>query len=136
MNAVKLAAAIDELRIIAHIVARAQRKMIYFPHQTLKCTTDLDAVHSNGCSLRLLDLLAADDVDFDHDLRGIKKHIDRDTGKLRDLFRPRCAKASDGWKGVWPAPKPAPSDGWTTNPPDGRGIQSFKPSPGGWTSSF
>jgi hypothetical protein len=115
MNAVKLTAAIDELRIIKHIVARAQRRRIYFPHQTLKCTTDLDAVDSNGCPLRLLDLLAADDVDFDHDLSGIKEHIDRDTGKLRDLFRPRCAKASDGWGSVWPTPTPAPSDGWGTS---------------------
>jgi hypothetical protein len=43
--------------------------------------------------------------------------------------------ASDGWGSVWPAPKPPPSDRWTSNMPDGWGL----PPPSkadGWGSSF
>jgi hypothetical protein len=44
------------------------------------------------------------------------------------------ADPSGRWS--WAVPEAAPSDGWTTNLPDGWGIQSFRPSPGGWGSSF
>lgn len=36
------------------------------------------------------------DSDFNHDILGIHKHIDRETGKLRDCFVPRCAKKHQG----------------------------------------
>jgi hypothetical protein len=41
------------------------------------------------CPLRLADLLAAEDHDFVHDIVGIAKHIDWDTGKLGGAFLPR-----------------------------------------------
>lgn len=50
---------------------------------------DLTAVHANGCPLRLDELLEAPDGDFMHDVTGIRRHIDRDTGKLTDCFLPR-----------------------------------------------
>lgn len=52
---------------------------------------DLVTVHANGCPLKLEDLLAASDADFAHDLLGIRTHLDRDSGQLNDLFRPRFA---------------------------------------------
>lgn len=50
---------------------------------------DLTACHSNGCPLRLEDLLKARNFDFAHDVSGISKHIDRATGKLGGMFLPR-----------------------------------------------
>lgn len=50
---------------------------------------DLTAVHANGNPLRLGELLEANDFDFNHDVFGIRRHIDRETGLLRDFFVPR-----------------------------------------------
>uniref|UniRef100_A0A6M3JLK6 DUF6874 domain-containing protein n=1 Tax=viral metagenome TaxID=1070528 RepID=A0A6M3JLK6_9ZZZZ len=52
---------------------------------------DLTACHLNGCPLDLQRLLAAEDFDFSHDVVGIRNHIDRRTGTLRDCFVPRMA---------------------------------------------
>lgn len=53
---------------------------------------DLTAVHANGCPLRLAKLCEADDFNFLHDMYGIARHLDRDTGKLGGCFVPRFAK--------------------------------------------
>lgn len=50
---------------------------------------DVTAVHANGCPLRLVDLLEADEFNFSHDIFGIHRHLDRETGKLGDCFSPR-----------------------------------------------
>lgn len=51
---------------------------------------DLTICHfSAGQRIRLDDLLAADDLNFIHDVAGINKHLDRETGELMDGFRPR-----------------------------------------------
>lgn len=52
---------------------------------------DLSATHSNGCPLDLGRLLAAEDDDFAHDVGGIRRHLDRETGELMDCFVPRVA---------------------------------------------
>lgn len=55
---------------------------------------DLCAVHANGNPLRLEALLEADDFNFCHDIYGIRRHLDRDTGKLGDFFSPRFSRVS------------------------------------------
>ncbi len=50
---------------------------------------DITACHLNGCPLRLFDLLNANQGNFFHDIIGINEHINRETGKLQDLFLPR-----------------------------------------------
>ena len=50
---------------------------------------DVTAVHANGCPLRLVDLLEADGFNFTHDIFGINRHLDRETGKLDGRFFPR-----------------------------------------------
>lgn len=52
---------------------------------------DLDAVNSNGCPLDFDKLAGFDDFDFAHDIVGIYKNLDRNTGQLTDHFIPRCA---------------------------------------------
>lgn len=49
---------------------------------------DVTAVHANAMPLALRLLLAADDGDFAHDVFGIRRWIDRDTGRL-GCFTPR-----------------------------------------------
>lgn len=50
---------------------------------------DIIACHANGNPLRLDALLKADDGQFGHDVFGIRRHINRETGKLGDCFVPR-----------------------------------------------
>ena len=51
----------------------------------------IDACHSNGCPLKLQELLEPDDTNFAHDVFGIRRHINRKTGKLENCFVPRYA---------------------------------------------
>lgn len=50
---------------------------------------DIPATHLNGCPLKLYNLLEADDFNFAHDVFGIRRHLDRNTGKLEHCFLPR-----------------------------------------------
>lgn len=58
----------------------------------MDCQMDLTATHANGCRLNLPKLLAFDDFNFSHDVFGIRRHLDRTTGKLGGCFLPRCAQ--------------------------------------------
>ena len=53
---------------------------------------DIEAAHNGDCPLDLERWLASDDVNFTHDVGGIIKHMDRETGKLGGCFSPRYAK--------------------------------------------
>lgn len=52
---------------------------------------DINACHSNGCPLKLKELLEADDFTFAHDVFGIREHINRETGQLEHCFVPRLS---------------------------------------------
>lgn len=52
---------------------------------------DVTATHANGCPLKLSELLAAESFDFAHDVFGIRRHINRQNGRLEDHFWPRYA---------------------------------------------
>ena len=58
----------------------------------LSLAMDLAACHANGCPLRLEDLLVAEKTAFIHDITGIMRHMDRETGELGNCFVPRLAK--------------------------------------------
>lgn len=62
------------------------------PRKAVDFAMDVTAAHANGNPLRLADLLAADDFNFIHDVFGIERHIDRDTGKLGNCFSPRFSQ--------------------------------------------
>jgi hypothetical protein len=53
---------------------------------------DICAVHANGNPLRLQDLLEADDVNFAHDMGGIRAWLNRASGKLDGSFSPRYSQ--------------------------------------------
>ncbi len=52
---------------------------------------DLSATHCNGMPLDLDRLASADDANFGHDIFGIRRHINRETGELQNCFVPRFA---------------------------------------------
>lgn len=80
----------DDQDFINRIVSRAkQLSLINRNYSGMTCTMDLTAVHCNGNPLRLRDLLNADDFNFMHDVCGIARHLNRDTGELMDFFSPR-----------------------------------------------
>lgn len=56
---------------------------------TIEVQMDIAAVHLNNCKLDLGKLLEADNFNFAHDVSGIRRHIDTNTGKLKNGFLPR-----------------------------------------------
>lgn len=52
---------------------------------------DIAATHYH-CPLQLEALFNADRTNFLHDIGGIERHLDRETGQLMNCFRPRFAQ--------------------------------------------
>lgn len=52
---------------------------------------DITATHLNGTKLKLRDMYRAPSFDFFHDIWGIANNLNRETGKLENLFLPRFA---------------------------------------------
>lgn len=77
--------------IVGRAVMMAERNGQALPNDRLQLTMDLCACHLNGCPLKLAELLQADDFNFAHDVWGIRRHMNRTTGKLADCFLPRFA---------------------------------------------
>jgi hypothetical protein len=83
----------DEMLTIVEIAKRTEllAQSIGVNYKRLDIIMDLNACHSNGCPLKLAELASADESNFAHDVFGIRRHIDRTTGELRDCFLPRYA---------------------------------------------
>jgi hypothetical protein len=65
---------------------RLDRRLVY---DLINADMDITAVHVNCCPLDLIELLAADDANFGHDVFGIRRHLDRNTATLQGCFLPR-----------------------------------------------
>lgn len=83
----------DDARIIGQVVKRAVKVLAQqgVTADVLSMHMDITACHASGCKLKLAELLAADDFNFGHDVFGISRHINRETGQLEDCFVPRFA---------------------------------------------
>jgi len=80
-----------EMQLIVKIAQRAfSMDMGYEDFQALNM--DIAACHLNGNPLKLEELLNADDFNFAHDVNGINRHMNRETGKLTNSFSPRYSK--------------------------------------------
>jgi hypothetical protein len=85
----------EDLEIIEEIVDRACRLITVTgaPMPTkMDLLMDIEAAHI-VCPLRLNDLLGASDSNFAHDIGGIRRHLNRETGELEGCFLPRYAAA-------------------------------------------
>jgi hypothetical protein len=83
----------EDAEIITAIVSRAVKEDSRLDPTTLMM--DLSAANANDCGLRLADFLAAPDYDFLHDVYGIYRHMNRETGKLEGCFIPRYIKKEE-----------------------------------------
>lgn len=86
----------EETSIIEAIVGRyraeAERlKALPKSFKPINLTMDISAAHI-ALPIDLDRLLAADLTTFMHDIGGISRHINRDTGELGGCFVPRTAK--------------------------------------------
>lgn len=85
-------ASADDMRLIMAIVKRAIVDGLITPKSTMDLEMDITATHLNGTPLRLADLLVADRFNFVHDVGGIRRHLNRETGKLDGRFLPRYTR--------------------------------------------
>lgn len=61
-------------------------------YKIMDADMDLTATHVNGNPLKLSELLSADNDNFGHDVFGIRRHLNRDTGELMNCFSPRFSQ--------------------------------------------
>lgn len=83
----------EDRTLIAHIARRAcetEMEIVFAARPMIDWMMDITACHASN-PLKLADLLAFDRANFSHDVFGIAQHLDRETGKLRDCFSPRCS---------------------------------------------
>jgi len=82
-------------RKLARAIARRARDLLLdmrVDRPAMDIDMDIVATHCNGNPLRLQDLLGADDFNLLHDVSGIARHLNRQTGKLENHFSPRFSK--------------------------------------------
>lgn len=93
MNGASFKVTAQEALLISKIAKRAVRlaKKYKVDYDFMTADMDITACHANGCPLRLGELLNTDDGNFGHDVFGIRRYIDRETGKLKltNCFLPR-----------------------------------------------
>lgn len=77
----------EDFKVIRKIVDRVW-KTDHGSGDKLNLIMDIEATHISR-PLRLKELLEADDANFFHDINGIMRFIDRDTGELTGCFSPR-----------------------------------------------
>lgn len=77
----------EEMELVRRITKRAVAKYPELDYMSL--SMDISATHASGCPLKLEELANAKRSDFFHDVLGIYRHIDRETGELTDCFLPR-----------------------------------------------
>jgi hypothetical protein len=80
-----------EARIIDKIASRAVAMALAndIEYSFQDADMDITAVHANGCRLNLSELLHTDEANFGHDIFGIRRFLNRETGELRGFFTPR-----------------------------------------------
>ncbi len=82
----------EDFDLVGKIVTRAAKLYrsngVSFNRQNV--VMDLIACNANGTPLDFKKMLAADDFNLAHDIGGIDRHMNRETGKLEGFFRPRC----------------------------------------------
>jgi hypothetical protein len=82
-------------RALVRKIARRAR-VIYLAARVDRSAADIEmdlvATHANGNPMDFEKLLDADDFNLMHDVGGIGRHLNRETGELEDFFSPRFSK--------------------------------------------
>lgn len=83
---------LEETALIERIAERIIADPDLSPYANkISAMIEIILVHCNGTPLDLQALLAADPDSFWHDVTGIARNLDRNTGKLANCFKPRHA---------------------------------------------
>lgn len=90
---VKFDATKEERALVKTVVDRAVE--INPRLDRLSTTMDLLAAHANGNPMDFAKLATVETFTLMHDVYGIARHLDRETGKLGDFFSPRCSLKAD-----------------------------------------
>lgn len=80
---------IQEIKLIAQIVKRVFKEMPDYPDSKTTLIIDIEKCHDDNYPLDLEGLLKADAWNFLHDILGIRRHMNRETGKIENCFVPR-----------------------------------------------
>ena len=81
---------IYDAKIVTAIVKRAVITEV--DREVMNLKMDIEAAHISGNPMDLKKLLSAPVGDFLHDVCGIIKNLNRETGKLENCFVPRCSR--------------------------------------------
>lgn len=82
------------------VISRAASKLAQkhgVDYDGMTANMDITACHANGMrlDLNLLKIWAeTNSFNFAHDVFGIRRHINRETGEIENCFVPRCAEKS------------------------------------------
>ncbi len=84
----------DNFDLVAQIADRVERKRNQDDHEfdRMRLMIDIISAVEADPKINLKTLLSFPDGSFFHDVAGIQKHIDRETGKMTDCFVPRCTR--------------------------------------------
>lgn len=83
----------EEMNLAMQIAKRAVSEVFNpadIKHDVMDVTMDLEAT-SATCPLDLQKLADFDAGNFGHDIAGIYRHLNRETGEMMNCFVPRCA---------------------------------------------
>ena len=89
---IKWSISTSEMGLIDRIVDRVMEENPKASLDRVNTQMDLVAAHLNCVPLDLKKMLKASPFDLAHDVFGIVRHIDRETGQLGGCFLPRCAQ--------------------------------------------
>ena len=81
----------EEMKLTIKAIDRADKLLLidqYFENPRFTLLMDLEVL--TGAEIKRL--MKFDDFSFAHDIVGIQANIDRNTGKLRNCFVPRCRR--------------------------------------------
>jgi len=76
----------EDAQVIRQIAKRAGEHL-----DSIETFIQVATCHTGPCPLKLQELLEADDLNFIHDICGIKRNLDTQKGELLDCFLPRYA---------------------------------------------
>ena len=82
----------DDFNHVETILQRYERLAGPLRQERCGVMMDLIACHTGPCALDFAAMAEGRDLDLAHDVAGIYRHFNRETGNLDDCFSPRFAK--------------------------------------------
>ena len=81
----------DDFRHVETILQRFERIAGPLRSERAGVMMDLIACHNGACAIDFAAMARGNEIDLAHDVAGIFRHFDRETGELTECFTPRHA---------------------------------------------